>query len=96
MNAAVDVFLSAAREDAAASRELADALATSGITCFVGASDRSSSEELTALETARSLVLVLSAAANATPDVVRELERAEVRPLPGELWRKPGPALRIR
>lgn len=82
MNAAVDVFLSAAREDAAASRELADALATSGITCFVGASDRSSSEELTALETARSLVLVLSAAANATPDVVRELERAAARGIP--------------
>ncbi len=47
-----------------------------------GASDRSSSEELTALETARSVVLVLSAAANAAPDVVRELERAAARGIP--------------
>jgi hypothetical protein len=82
MNAAIDVFLSAAPPDAAASRELAEALTASGITSFSGASVGSSAEALTALETARMVVLVLSAAANAEPDVVRELERAAGRGIP--------------
>jgi hypothetical protein len=82
VSGAVDVFLSVAREDVAASRELADALAAAGITCFAAASGRSSAEELSALERARAVVLVLSAAANATPDIVRELERAAARGIP--------------
>jgi hypothetical protein len=82
MSAAVDVFLSAAEEDAAVSTELMEVLRSSGITCFSGTSDRLSGEALTALETGRSVVFVLSAAANAAPDVVRELERAAARGIP--------------
>jgi hypothetical protein len=82
VTAVIDVFLSAAPQDAAVSRELAEALTASGITSFSGASDRSSAEALTALETARTVVLVLSASANATPDIVRELERAAARGIP--------------
>ncbi len=82
MSSAVDLFLSAASEDALAARELADALAGAGFTCAGDARDGSSREELAALETARGLVLVLSAAANATPDIVRELERAAARGIP--------------
>ena len=82
MSAAVDVFLSAAEKDAAVSTELMEALSASGITCFSGGSDRLSGEALTALETGRSVVFVLSAAANAAPDVVRELERAAARGIP--------------
>jgi hypothetical protein len=82
MSAAVDVFLSAAEEDAAVSTEVMEALSASGITCFSGASARLSGEALAALETGRSVVFVLSAAANAAPDVVRELERAAARGIP--------------
>jgi len=82
MSAAVDVFLSAAEEDAAVSTELMEALGASGITCFSAASDRLSGEALTALETGRSVVFVLSSAANTAPDVVRELERAAARGIP--------------
>ena len=82
MSAVVDVFLSAARQDAEAARELADALAGGGLTCAGGATDGSSTQELAALETARGFVLVLSAAANASPDLARELERAAARGIP--------------
>jgi hypothetical protein len=78
----VDVYLSAARENSAAAMELAEALAASGVSCFSGASDRPAAETLTALETGRALVFVLSAAANSAPDVVRELERAAGRGIP--------------
>jgi hypothetical protein len=82
MSAVVDVFVSAALADAAVSRELADTLSASGISCFASASDRSSADALTALESGRAVVLILSAAANAAPDVVRELERAAARGIP--------------
>jgi hypothetical protein len=80
--AVVDVYLSAARENSAAAMELAEALLAGGVTCFSGASDRSPAETLTALETGRALVFVLSAAANSAPDVIRELERAAGRGIP--------------
>ena len=80
--AVVDVYLSAARENAAAATELADALIAGGVSCFSDASDRLAAETLAALESSRALVFVLSAAANTAPDVVRELERAAGRGIP--------------
>jgi len=80
--AVVDVYLSAARENSAAATELAEALIAAGVSCFSGASDRPAAETLSALESGRALVFVLSAAANTAPDVVRELERAAGRGIP--------------
>jgi len=82
MTANVDVFVSAARENASVAHELADALRASGLTCFSGASSQAAAETLNALETGRALVFVLSAAANAAPEVKRELERAAARGIP--------------
>ena len=82
MTAAIDVYLSAARENSTAAAELADALTANGVNCFSGASDSPPAETLAALESGRALVFVLSSASNASPDVVRELERAAGRGIP--------------
>ena len=82
MTAAIDVYLSAARENSAAAAELADALTANGVNCFSGASDSPPAETLAALESGCALVFVLSSASNASPDVVRELERAAGRGIP--------------
>ncbi len=80
--AVVDVYLSAARENSAAATELAQALIAAGVSCFSGVSERPVAETLSALENSRTLVFVLSTAANTAPDVVRELERAAGRGIP--------------
>jgi hypothetical protein len=82
MTAAIDVYLSAARENSTAAAALADALTANGVNCFSGASDSPPAETLAALESGRALVFVLSSASNASPDVVRELERAAGRGIP--------------
>ena len=82
MTAAVDVYLSAARENAAEAAELAEALTANAITCFSGASSGPPEEVLAALESGRALVFVLSSASNVSPDVIRDLERAAGRGIP--------------
>jgi hypothetical protein len=82
VNAPFEVFISAAREDGRTARALADALSTHGITSVASTEDRPGAETVLSLESGRVLVLVLSAAANSSVEVVRALERAAGRGIP--------------
>ena len=82
MDVPADIFISGAQDDAAAIREIADAITAAGITCVAADSRGETATTLDALERCRALVLVLSAAACRAPHVVRELERAAGRAIP--------------
>lgn len=82
MTAAADVLISAASADAATAGALASALSAEGIATVAATDDLQTSAAVSALESCRALVVVLSAAANSSTRVIRELERATGRGVP--------------
>jgi hypothetical protein len=82
MTSGIDVFISAAEDNAATAQEIANALEAAGITCWTDAGGATASATLAALESCRALVFVSSSSANHAAHVIRALERAASRAVP--------------
>src|SRR5262245_34099032 len=82
MTMPVDVFITAAEQDNDTARMLESALTGAAITCAIDAGKGAVFSTLDALESCRSVVFVLSPAANSAVDVRRVLERASGRGVP--------------
>jgi hypothetical protein len=78
----IDVFITAAEEDVETAQMLESALAAAGMTSALDAGQSAVLSTVDALENCRSLVFILSPAANNAAHVVRALERASGRGVP--------------
>jgi adenylate cyclase len=79
--AATDVFLSYASQDAAVAQAACEALEQAGVTCWIAPRDVTpgkfyADEIVHAIDDSKTLVLILSESAAASPHVLREVERA--------------------
>jgi hypothetical protein len=82
-----DVFVCYPSRDEAVARRICDALESAGIRCWIAPRDIPAGASyggaiVDALDRAKLLVLVLSSAANNSPQVTREVERAVSKGLP--------------
>ena len=82
MSTPIDVFITAADEDADTAQKLASALTGAAMTCAVDRGRNEIASIVSALESCRVLVCVLGPAANHAVNVVRTLERASGRGVP--------------
>src|SRR5262249_39557935 len=78
---AQQVFISYATKDMAAALEVCEALESTGLTCWIAPRDiragKLYAEEIvSALHSCRLVVVLLSSSANASPHVVKEIDRA--------------------
>jgi hypothetical protein len=93
--ASIDVFISYASPDSAVAESVCESLERAGIICWIAPRDVTpgsfyANEIVHALDAAKTIVLILSQNAAASPHVLREIERAtsKRRPVVSLLLRK--------